>query len=1289
MGGASKHVNAEAAEAIGSLSDKITGTWSYWDGEKDVIQTNEMLAQYLPTEERQGFTRWTTDNYDKNNNAFATSGWATSMMWTYLNPSEVNENTKGNPFGNSVYAIPLSYKAAANGMYVTKPSTINNVDKTLLMNQPENGSMTDFILGGDVYQASLVDKVTEWSTDVVLSTQDESKYMKAIMTQGSPFTFVELKGTTSAVINRTRMLPSAITYYNGSSVADSTMLVLRVFDNQDDAAGYSNYDYYAVYAPEGTTWAQNGTTADNQIGSQLQATFPSEDKAYYTFAWLCETRGTDDNQAKTIAEKYQDYAYNFITDTSTTYSYDEATSTVTTKFNYTFDKKAESKKDGTIMGILPHQYKNMTGYAYLDNEARTIRGNMKYLEGSTYETKLKYTGILPSMPSIYETDHAELAGYVADFMEEYGPTDTKVTKEEYGENTYDTGKKMNRAIQVMEAAEECGDTESAQKLLEGLEAELSDWYTYSGEDDQKYFYYDEELGTLLGFPQSYYTVDGLQDHHFHYGYFIQASAQVALRDPSFVEKYGNVIDELIGDIVTTTRNSPTARYPFLRQFSTWEGHAWASGHANFSDGNNQESSSESINCSAALILYGQATHNEELTELGIYLYTTEISSVNNYWFDIDGDVHDPKFTQGGKYPISTIIWGGKYDYAAWWTAEPLQIQGINLLPVTSASFYLATDKDYVIKNWETALANESTFTGDDKDEYRWREIWSEYLALADTEKALEYMDFDCEPEAGESKAHAFHYIMSLDKIGSPELSVTSDTPLSSAFKDKDGVMTYVVYNADDEEKTVTFSDGMEVVAAPGKMTTVSENEGEGSGRVSYTIEHYLQNSDGSYSLFQTETKSGKVGNEVTASAKTYAGYAVNETAEGSVLSGTIQEDGSLVLKVYYDIFEERPTTPTEDQSKYTSLGTVNGLDLSYYILQNDFGMNIKLLDAGATFYMEYSGEFTAENTESWLNKTDSAGNEYTGVYKFNPNILKENAYNTIKLKSGTKGVYVIVKYGEPTEAPDISDYEGQIETPNPNLPTDISGFALGSTADNTINVSFRETAEQSEKGQTYNIYVDGEKRLENVSAGSYTIDKVTAGRVTVKITAVLNNTETEGISQTIKVNGETYEKPTTKPEEPTTDDPDEPTTKPEESTSNEPDESTTAPVVTDKPTAAPTTAQPTTPKATTPKATTAAPKKTTAAKKVLKRTTVRKAYKKKASKKVKITFKRIKGAKKYTVQFSTTKKFKKILVRRTVKKVKITVTSKKLRNKKRLYVRVRAVGAKKWSKVKRVKIRKR
>ena len=85
---------------------------------------------------------------------------------------------------------------------------------------------------------------------------------------------------------------------------------------------------------------------------------------------------------------------------------------------------------------------------------------------------------------------------------------------------------------------------------------------------------------------------------------------------------------------------------------------------------------------------------------------------------------------------------------------------------------------------------------------------------------------------------------------------------------------------------------------------------------------------------------------------------------------------------------------------------------------------------------------------------------------------------------------------------------------------------------------------------------------------------------------------------------------------------------------------------------------------------------------------VRKATKKKASKKVSITFKKVTGAKKYQVQISTTKKFKKVLVRKTVKKVKITITNKKLRNKKKLYVRVKAVGAKKWSKVKKITIKK-
>lgn len=111
------------------------------------------------------------------------------------------------------------------------------------------------------------------------------------------------------------------------------------------------------------------------------------------------------------------------------------------------------------------------------------------------------------------------------------------------------------------------------------------------------------------------------------------------------------------------------------------------------------------------------------------------------------------------------------------------------------------------------------------------------------------------------------------------------------------------------------------------------------------------------------------------------------------------------------------------------------------------------------------------------------------------------------------------------------------------------------------------------------------------------------------------------------------------------------------------------------------------PETTTPVATT--PKATTAAKKALKSTKITgKVTKKLKATKIKLTFKKVSGAKKYTVQVATTNKFKKVLYKKTVKSTKVTLTSEKLKNKKKLYVRVKAVGANKWSKPVAVKIKK-
>ena len=111
-------------------------------------------------------------------------------------------------------------------------------------------------------------------------------------------------------------------------------------------------------------------------------------------------------------------------------------------------------------------------------------------------------------------------------------------------------------------------------------------------------------------------------------------------------------------------------------------------------------------------------------------------------------------------------------------------------------------------------------------------------------------------------------------------------------------------------------------------------------------------------------------------------------------------------------------------------------------------------------------------------------------------------------------------------------------------------------------------------------------------------------------------------------------------------------------------------------------------------------KQTTTANKVdstkikLGKTKIAKASKKKNVKKIKLTLKKIKGAKGYQVKVSTSKKFKKkTTVTKAVKKLTNTINIKKLKVVKKYYIKARAfsktkgtISYGKWSKVKVVKI---
>ena len=67
----------------------------------------------------------------------------------------------------------------------------------------------------------------------------------------------------------------------------------------------------------------------------------------------------------------------------------------------------------------------------------------------------------------------------------------------------------------------------------------------------------------------------------------------------------------------------------------------------------------------------------------------------------------------------------------------------------------------------------------------------------------------------------------------------------------------------------------------------------------YVVEHYQEQLDGTYKLAKTENLAGTTDTTATAAAKKYDHFTYDSTVSGTLVSGNIAGDGSLVLKLYY------------------------------------------------------------------------------------------------------------------------------------------------------------------------------------------------------------------------------------------------------------------------------------------------------------------------------------------------------------------------------------------------------
>ncbi len=169
-----------------------------------------------------------------------------------------------------------------------------------------------------------------------------------------------------------------------------------------------------------------------------------------------------------------------------------------------------------------------------------------------------------------------------------------------------------------------------------------------------------------------------------------------------------------------------------------------------------------------------------------------------------------------------MLFGGKYAHNTWWTDEPRQIKGINLLPVTTASAYMGREPKFILRSLGTLKGDTELYLSrgkgyGDVPKDIWQDIFAKYLALADPAAALASWDRYGSVELGDTRSHTLHWMLSLQAMGTPDFSVSADTPLHAVFRRTDGQKTYLAFNASTAPMTVRFSDGKVLQVAPGAL----------------------------------------------------------------------------------------------------------------------------------------------------------------------------------------------------------------------------------------------------------------------------------------------------------------------------------------------------------------------------------------------------------------------------------------------------------------------------------------
>lgn len=414
-----------------------------------------------------------------------------------------------------------------------------------------------------------------------------------------------------------------------------------------------------------------------------------------------------------------------------------------------------------------------------------------------FTTTYAFPGILASLPNIANLNGAEafkvydykstvphrtidqtLKGQIAqdtatpvwaaDLSKNGNPRDfipvAPVHQQRFSQDSYNWGKAVALVGDLIGSANELKQSGATNDAIRQLNAQLGQWLsggllyatkdtpfppgvetwqkargstTFAGDQglfaNQQFLYYDQQWPTLIPYPTGFDADTLINDHHFHYGYWIRAAAQLALAqarklDPdnapgTFIKNYGAAMNLIIKDIANPLRGDVGAvgadakafpagpAMPFMRFMDGYFGHSWASGlRVNVID---QESVSEAISAWTGVIMWGELTRDTRMRDLGIWMYMHETVSFYEYWMDCAqgrqaGSTYFPNGSQStvvgedyndaikgglnsGYVRFFCHVFNGYRQLSTFFGWEPIYLAGIQWMPFHGGSLYLSSN----------------------------------------------------------------------------------------------------------------------------------------------------------------------------------------------------------------------------------------------------------------------------------------------------------------------------------------------------------------------------------------------------------------------------------------------------------------------------------------------------------------------------------------------------------------------------------------------------------------------